>query len=50
MTWKAPGPCKCLRLMEMERELGFRSSFNFIPEGDYEVSADLRDGSFAKWV
>ena len=24
-------------------ELGFRSSFNFVPEGDYRVSKELRD-------
>jgi glycosyltransferase involved in cell wall biosynthesis len=39
----ASGLAKCRRLMEMERELGFRSSFNFIPEGDYKVSAELRN-------
>lgn len=39
----ASGLAKCRRLMELERELGFRSSFNFIPEGDYKVPAELRD-------
>ena len=34
---------KCRRLMELEMELGFRSSFNFIPEGDYRVSRELRE-------
>jgi len=34
---------RCLRLMELERQLGFRSSFNFIPEGEYHVSPMLRD-------
>ncbi|NNM29737.1 MAG: DUF354 domain-containing protein, partial [Akkermansiaceae bacterium] len=29
-------------LAELEMELGFRSSFNFVPEGDYQVSAELR--------
>src|SRR5436190_11525635 len=29
--------------MEFERELGFRSSFNFVPEGNYRVSVDLRE-------
>ncbi len=29
-------------LMELEREMGFRSSFNFIPEGTYSVSPELR--------
>ena len=28
---------------EMEMSLGFRSSFNFIPEGDYQVSTELRN-------
>jgi GDP-mannose 6-dehydrogenase len=36
------GVSKCLKLMELEAELGFRSSFNFIPEGDYRVPSDLR--------
>ncbi len=36
------GLSKCRRLAELEMELGFRSSFNFIPEGSYQVSADLR--------
>jgi hypothetical protein len=30
------------QLAEMEMELGFRSSFNFIPEGTYKVPANLR--------
>ena len=30
-------------LAEMEMSLGFRSSFNFIPEGPYKVPKDLRD-------
>lgn len=29
-------------LAELEMSLGFRSSFNFIPEGDYRVSEELR--------
>jgi uncharacterized protein len=33
---------KCRQLMKLEKELGFRSSFNFIPEGGYEVPAQLR--------
>lgn len=33
---------KCRRLMELELSLGFRSSFNFVPEGDYRVSPELR--------
>ena len=28
---------------QLEKELGFRSSFNFIPEGDYRVSRELRE-------
>jgi glycosyltransferase involved in cell wall biosynthesis len=32
---------KCRQLMQLERELGFRSSFNFIPEGEYRVSKNL---------
>ena len=34
---------KCLRLMEIEKKWGFRSCFNFIPEGDYRVPVELRD-------
>jgi len=34
---------KCRRLMQIEQELGFRSSFNFIPEGDYRVPRELRE-------
>lgn len=37
------GVSRCQRLMELERSLGFRSSFNFIPEGDYHLSPMLRD-------
>src|SRR6202012_375746 len=33
---------KCRQLMELERKWGFRSSFNFIPEGEYQVSPELR--------
>ncbi len=29
-------------LMKLESELGFRSSFNFVPEGEYRLSAELR--------
>ena len=42
------GKCRCL--MQLEMELGFRSSFNFVPEGSYGVPAELReeltDGGF----
>lgn len=37
------GLAKCRQLMHLEKELGFRSSFNFIPEGDYAVSRELRE-------
>ena len=37
------GVSRCRRLMELEKALGFRSSFNFIPEGPYRVSKALRD-------
>jgi hypothetical protein len=36
------GLAKCRSLMQLEMELGFRSSFNFVPEGDYRVPAELR--------
>jgi glycosyltransferase involved in cell wall biosynthesis len=34
---------KCRDLMRLESGLGFRSSFNFIPEGNYQVPAELRN-------
>ncbi len=34
---------KCRPLMELDMRSGFRSSFNFIPEGQYRVSKQLRD-------
>jgi hypothetical protein len=34
---------KCRDLMRLEIELGFRSSFNFVPEGDYQVPRKLRE-------
>lgn len=34
---------KCRELMRLEQERGFRSSFNFIPEGNYQVPSELRD-------
>ena len=37
------GLAKCRQLMKLEQKLGFRSSFNFIPEGDYDVSRELRE-------
>ncbi|HEY1788137.1 MAG TPA: glycosyltransferase [Verrucomicrobiae bacterium] len=36
------GLVKCRHLMELELQQGFRSSFNFIPEGDYRVPAEFR--------
>jgi glycosyltransferase involved in cell wall biosynthesis len=35
------GLVRCRPLIELEMELGFRSSFNFIPEGDYEAPSQL---------
>jgi glycosyltransferase involved in cell wall biosynthesis len=46
LTHDVEGPyglAKCGQLMELERQLGFRSSFNFIPEGKYQVSPELRN-------
>jgi glycosyltransferase involved in cell wall biosynthesis len=34
---------KCRSLMQLEMELGFRSSFNFVPEGEYSVPSKLRE-------
>jgi len=31
------------RLMSIEQQSGFRSSFNFVPKGEYQVSDDLRE-------
>ncbi|HEX4350929.1 MAG TPA: glycosyltransferase [Verrucomicrobiae bacterium] len=39
---------KCRKLMEIELRMGFRSSFNFIPEGEYQVSPALREELAAK--
>ena len=33
---------RCPALAELEMNLGFRSSFNFVPEGEYETPAALR--------
>lgn len=46
LTHDVEGPAglaKCRQLMELEQKLGFRSSFNFVPEGDYAVSPELRE-------
>jgi glycosyltransferase involved in cell wall biosynthesis len=37
------GLSRCQSLMQLELDLGFRSSFNFVPEGSYKVSAELRE-------
>jgi glycosyltransferase involved in cell wall biosynthesis len=45
LTHDVEGPeglAKVLKLMEVEKQFGFRSAFNLIPEGDYQVSAELR--------
>ncbi len=34
---------RCRLLMELEERYGFRSSFNFVPDGKYEVSRALRE-------
>ena len=39
----AAGLTRCRELMKLEMELGFRSSFNFVPEGSYRVPAELRE-------
>jgi hypothetical protein len=33
---------RCRALADMEMRLGYRSSFNFVPEGQYQVPDDLR--------
>src|SRR6185312_4182796 len=40
---RSDGVEQCERLMALEMKLGFRSSFNFIPEGGYRVPQNLRD-------
>lgn len=36
------GVAKCRQLMELERSLGFCSSFSFVPQGEYSISRLLR--------
>src|SRR5262249_48837390 len=36
------GLARCRMLAELEMTLGFRSSFNFVPEGDYDTPDELR--------
>lgn len=33
---------RCRRLAEMDKALGFRSAFNFVPEGEYRLEDSLR--------
>ena len=45
LTHDVEGPgglSKVRRLMQLEMELGFRSAFNLIPEGNYAVSREVR--------
>ncbi|HEX3543178.1 MAG TPA: glycosyltransferase, partial [Candidatus Acidoferrum sp.] len=39
----AKGLSRVTRLAEMEARHGFRSSFNFVPEGEYVLSAEMRE-------
>jgi hypothetical protein len=39
---------RCEQLADLEKQLGFRSSFNFIPEGEYRVPASLRENLVAE--
>src|SRR5579883_211568 len=34
---------KCRQLMQLEQKAGFRSSFNFVPEGSYNVLREVRE-------
>ena len=34
---------RCEELIRLEQEVGFRSSYNFVPEGEYNVPKQLRD-------
>ncbi|MCX6953128.1 MAG: glycosyltransferase [Verrucomicrobia bacterium] len=46
LTHDVEGPAglaKCRKLMQLETDLGFRSTFGLIPEGDYVVPPDLRE-------
>ena len=36
------------RLMELEIKHGFRSSFNFVPEGEYVVPPEMREGMLSQ--
>lgn len=51
LTHDVEGPAglaKATRLSEVEQQLGFRSCFNFIPEGPYTVPSSLRDSLIAR--
>jgi glycosyltransferase involved in cell wall biosynthesis len=37
------GLAKTRQLKQLDQDLGFRSSFNFIPEGEYRASRELRE-------
>ncbi len=37
------GVSRCRAMMKLEQQFGFRSSFNFVPEGGYEVPPRLRE-------
>lgn len=46
LTHDVEGPIglrRCRQLMQLEMEVGVRSSFNFIPEGGYRVPRELRE-------
>jgi glycosyltransferase involved in cell wall biosynthesis len=46
LTHDVEGPsglANCKKLLDLEKHLGFRSCFNFVPEGTYRVSAEFRD-------
>jgi glycosyltransferase involved in cell wall biosynthesis len=46
LTHDVEGPsglAKCRQLMDLSKKHGFRSCFNFIPEGTYQVTKELRD-------
>ena len=45
LTHDVEGRCgldRCRPLAQLEMDLGFRSSFNFVPEGEYETPLQLR--------
>jgi hypothetical protein len=39
---------RCRSLMDLEEDVGVRSSFNFIPEGNYEVPSELREDAISR--